>query len=63
MRQTKGNVFEVILPGAFDEKILFGHLNILTLSKGGAINRVSLESLLEKREGFPASDQKFLKLS
>jgi hypothetical protein len=30
MRQTKGNVFEVILPGTFNEEILFGHLNILT---------------------------------
>ena len=25
------NVFEVILPGTFDKKFLFGHLNILTL--------------------------------
>ena len=31
MRQAEMNVFEVILPGTFDKKFLFMHLNILTL--------------------------------
>jgi hypothetical protein len=30
VRQAEIDVFKVILPGTFDNEILFGHLNILT---------------------------------
>ena len=31
MRQAEINILEVVLPGTLNDKIFFGHLNILTL--------------------------------